>query len=129
VLSSLAASRWWFVIGFQIGGDDSRGGVGHADPLAAPGSMTDIGHIIDEIKAIPHFPTFACSQCGAECRVHALQIYCRCPKCTTEVKCRSFGGVGTDILDVIDAVLEWAGDGDTFDAVIRRHREIMSDPD
>lgn len=91
--------------------------------------MTDVGEIIDEIKAIPHFRTFACSQCGTDCRVHALQIYCRCPECATEHKCRSFGAVGTEILDVIDAVLEWSGDGESFDAVSERHREIIADSD
>ena len=89
----------------------------------------DIGRIIDEIKATPHFRTFNCSECVAECRVHALQISCRCSRCGTETKCRAFGAVGTELVDLIDAVLEWAGEGDSFDAVMKRHREIVSDVD
>ena len=90
-------------------------------------TMTDIGNIIQEISDTPHFRTMNCSQCGKNCRVHALQIYCRCTHCGNETKCRSFGAVGTELVDVIDAVLKWAGEGETFDAVMDRYQEILSD--
>jgi len=64
---------------------------------------------IDAIRKLPAFRTFACQQCAAPVRVHALEIYAHCPRCGAQRKTRSFGGIGTEIQDVIDTVLEWAG--------------------
>lgn len=91
--------------------------------------MTDVGDLIDDIKALPHFREFSCTQCGESIRVHALQLYANCAACGTQQKCRSFGGLGTELEDVIDAVLEWAGKGENFDAVMKRREEILSDDD
>lgn len=91
--------------------------------------MADMGGIIDEIRATPHFRLLKCSACGGECRVHALAIYGRCPACGEQIKCRSFSAVGTEVADVIDAVLEWAGEGESFDAVMERYRQIIVDQD
>jgi hypothetical protein len=44
------------------------------------------------------------------------------------MKCRAFGGIGTEIQDVIDAVLAWAGEGEELQAVLERHKQIMADP-
>jgi hypothetical protein len=41
--------------------------------------------------------------------VHALEIYANCPKCGLQHKTRAFGGIGTEVEDVVDAVFEWAG--------------------
>ena len=51
----------------------------------------------------------------------------RCPSCEAKIKCRAFGAIGTELVDVIDAVLEWAGEEESLHAVMRRHREIMDD--
>ena len=64
---------------------------------------------IDAIQKLPAFRTFSCQKCGASIRVHALEIYANCPKCGIQHKTRAFGGIGTEVHDVIDAVLEWAG--------------------
>ena len=77
---------------------------------------------IDEIKSLPNFRDFECSKCGVIIRVHALEIQTRCPKCKTVHKCRAFGAIGTEIQDVIDAVLEWAGEGENFEAVMTRYK-------
>lgn len=91
--------------------------------------MTDISRIIEELRALPQFRIVACSECGSECRVHTLQIYYSCLSCKTETKCRALGAIGTELVDVIDAVLEWAGNGESLDAVMARHRQIMNDRD
>ena len=89
--------------------------------------MTDISSIISEIGRLPHFRTFTCRDCSAEIRVHALQIYAVCPRCGVRHKCRAFGAVGTELQDVIDAVLTWSGEGEAFEAVMKRRQEILAD--
>jgi len=91
--------------------------------------MTDIARIITEIEKLPHFSTFKCNDCSAEVRVHALQIYATCPQCGAQRKCRASGAVGTEIQDVIDAVLAWAGQGESFDAVMKQRQKILADED
>ena len=86
--------------------------------------MTDI---ISEIEHLPHFHTFKCQACSTDIRVHALQIYAECPRCKRRHKCRSLGAIGSEIQDVIDAVLAWAGRGEEFDAVMRRREQILSE--
>lgn len=58
--------------------------------------------------------------------MHALEISCSCPSCKTNIKCRASGAIGTELVDVIDAVLEWAGDGESFEAVMTRYRQIKN---
>lgn len=83
--------------------------------------------VIGEIQQLPHFHTLKCDGCSTEIRVHALQIYAECPRCSRRHKCRSFGAVGTEIQDVIDAVLAWSGRGEEFDAVMKRREQILSE--
>lgn len=83
--------------------------------------------IIPEIERLPHFRTFQCQECSAEIRVHALQIYAVCPGCGMQIKCRASGAIGTELEDVIDAVLAWSGEGEAFAAVMRRRQEILAD--
>jgi hypothetical protein len=80
---------------------------------------------ITAIESLPPFRTFACGNCGAPIRVHALQTYATCSSCCTEHKCRSFGGIGTEIQDVIDAVLRWAQI--SAEEVLRRHSQAKAD--
>ena len=88
-----------------------------------------LGDLISEIEQLPHFRTFLCPACGASVRVHALQIMSHCPQCGEQRKCRRFGACGTELQDIIDAVLIWAGDGESFDAVIARRAQILEDDD
>jgi hypothetical protein len=81
--------------------------------------------MIEEIKALKHFRDSHC-QCGTAMRVHTLQIYAKCPSCKTEIKCRAYGAIGTETQDIIDAVLEWAGEGESWEAVLRRREEILA---
>lgn len=88
-----------------------------------------LGEVIDEIAQLRHFHSFACKKCGLRIRYHVLEGYVSCQKCNTQHKVRGFGGIGTEIQDVIDAVLEWTGEGETFEAVLRRHKVIQDDKD
>jgi hypothetical protein len=88
--------------------------------------MASLSSIITEIEQLPHFRDFKCSECQGSIRVHTLQIHADCPQCGLRHKCRSFGG-GSEIEDVIDAVLEWAGRGDEFEAVMKRRIQMLSD--
>jgi hypothetical protein len=83
--------------------------------------LTDV---IDEIKSLEHFKTLDCS-CSFKVRYHTLSIGVSCSNCGAEYKVRAMGGVGTEIQDVIDAVLDWAGNGESFDAVLVRHQQIQ----
>ncbi len=89
--------------------------------------MSTVTNIISELEQLPHFHTFKCKDCSTEIRVHALQIYAVCPKCGLRHKCRSYGAVGTELEDIIDAVLIWAGKGESFEAVMKRRQEILED--
>ena len=87
----------------------------------------NLNTVIDEIHSLEHFSTFVCPDCDALIRYHTLQIYAVCSNCGAQRKVRSFGGVGTEIQDVIDSVLEWAGTGENLEAVLNRHKEIQKD--
>lgn len=86
-----------------------------------------LDEVISDILKLEHFRRFACSICGGEIKHHVLQIYAECPSCREKHKTRAFGGVGTEIQDVIDAVLEWAGEGETLAIVLKRQKEIQSE--
>ncbi len=83
-----------------------------------------LNEVIGEIQKLEHFQIRRCSQCGSEMRSHILQIYVSCPSCETEHKIRGFGNIGTEIQDVIDAVLEWTGTEENLRAVLQRHKQI-----
>lgn len=82
--------------------------------------------VIEEISALNHFREFKCADCNHEIKVHVLKIHAICPNCGAEKKCRGFGSIGTEIEDVIDAVLEWVGQGESFESVLERHQEITN---
>lgn len=81
--------------------------------------------IIGEIKSLPHFSDIECPNCTERIRLHTLQIQANCPNCGLSFKNRGYDSIGTEIQDVIDAVLEWAGEGESFAAVMNRYREII----
>lgn len=85
--------------------------------------------IIDEITNLEHFREINCANCKRTLRVHVLEIYATCNTCETRHKCRGFGGIGIEIQDVIDAVLKWAGQGESFEAVLERHKRILASKD
>jgi hypothetical protein len=87
-------------------------------------AQVDVVELFNEIRRLPHWRSFSCS-CGGRVHVHALQIYAKCSSCGTSIKCRCFGG--WEVQDLIDAVLQWAGEGQSFDAFMLRRQEILAD--
>lgn len=95
--------------------------------LRAFTGMSQIADLMAEIERVPHFRVSACLQCASPMRVHALQIYGTCPACGTKHKMRSFGAQGTELVDLIDSVIAWMGRGESFDAVLQRQAELLSE--
>lgn len=91
--------------------------------------MTDISRLVEEIEMLPHFRQFKCGKCSTNIRVHILQIHAVCPSCGIDYKCRGSGAIGTELQDLIDAVLLWAGRGESFDAVMKRRDELFTAED
>lgn len=82
----------------------------------------ELNRIMEEIEALPRTKPFSC--CGQTTEVCTLDIYAQCPVCKKKSKLRGYGPIGTEIQDMIDAVLKWLGSGKEFEMVMRRKREI-----
>lgn len=75
--------------------------------------------IINEIQKLPHYREFTCSKCGKKQQVFMLIIHGECVQCGTNYKYRGIAPIGSEVEDVIDAVLEWIGKGDDFDEAMK----------
>ena len=84
---------------------------------------------IEEIKNLPHYREFTCKNCGHTQKVYVLVIHGKCEKCGVEYKFRGIGPIGSEIEDVIDAVLEWLGQGPEFDDAMKWKQVIDSSED
>jgi hypothetical protein len=82
----------------------------------------ELNRIMEEIGALPRTKPFSC--CGQTREVCTLDIYALCPVCQKKSKLRGFFPIGTEIQDVIDAVLKWMGTGKEFEMILQRKREI-----
>jgi ribosomal protein L37AE/L43A len=89
-------------------------------------TIMDYYKVIEEIESLKHFRNICCPECGHQHRVHILQIGLICSKCKKSMKLRGFASIGSEIQDVIDAVLEWIGEGEQFNAVMKRYEEIKN---
>jgi len=56
--------------------------------------------------------------CGHKQLVYILEIQENCEKCNTRYKFRGFESLGSELEDVIDAVLVWLGTGNDFAAAM-----------
>jgi ribosomal protein S27E len=81
---------------------------------------------IEDIQNLPHYYEFTCSKCEHRQKVYALQIHDKCEQCGTEYKFRGVVPIGTEIEDVIDAVLAWLGKGGEFEDAMKRKQVIDS---
>ncbi len=80
--------------------------------------------IIEEINSLPHYREFTCKNCGLKQKVYILVIQGKCEQCGIIYKYRGFGSIGTEIEDVIDAVLEWLGTGSELEDAMNRKKAI-----
>jgi len=89
-------------------------------------SYTDV---IKRIESLLHYKEFACSHCGHRQRAYTLLIQVHCEKCNTRLKIRGHASIGSEIEDVIDAVLSWLGQGREFELAMQRKQVIDSSSD
>jgi hypothetical protein len=82
----------------------------------------ELDDVVDEIRAFPRTKPFAC--CGRTTEVSSLEIYAQCPVCSKTSKLRGYGAIGTEIQDVIDAVLLWMGKGPDFERALQRKKAL-----
>lgn len=75
--------------------------------------------IIDEVQKLPHYREFICTKCGYKQKVYILVIHGKCKRCGTNYKFRGIEPIGSEIEDVIDAVLEWLGKGSELEDAMR----------
>ena len=83
--------------------------------------------IIQRIENLEHFRQVKCPACKEKQRFYILDIHGSCSTCGTKLKLRGLGSIGTEIEDVIDAVLEWMGEGKTLEVSLNRQRQIIEE--
>jgi hypothetical protein len=66
--------------------------------------------------------------CGQRFVVSPFDIYATCPKCSSQIKIRSFSGTA-EIEDVFDAVFEWMNQPGAAELVRKRKENIEKDKD
>ena len=87
-----------------------------------------VNKIQEKIRNLEHFDKIKCLNCEEEVIYHILQFYAVCPNCDLEVKVRIPGmEKDCEVLEIIDTVLEWMGNGEELNAVLRRQRDIQKD--
>lgn len=93
--------------------------------------MNNYWEIVDIIKSklehLDPFPEFNWLGCGKSVRHHILDFYAVCPNCNLKTKVWILGVKGSEIQEVIEAVLEWMGAGKNFEAVLKRHSIIQKE--
>lgn len=80
--------------------------------------------IIEDINRLPRFREVVCTKCGYKQKVHSLTMQTNCEDCGTLLKLRGYAAMGSEIEDVIDAVLLWLGQGDEFSLAMERKRVL-----
>ncbi len=78
----------------------------------------------EALENLPHYREFTCPMCGHKQEVYILLIHINCEQCNFRGKLRGHGSIGTEIEDVIDAVLGWIGTGKEFELAMERKRAI-----
>lgn len=82
--------------------------------------------IIKKIEELPHYREYKCNKCGHIQKIFILAIQTECQKCGTRSKMRRYSAIGSEIEDVLDAVLVWMGTGKEFDDVMNWKKLIDS---
>jgi len=83
-------------------------------------------NVIEMIEKLPHERQVLCRKCGAKSEVSSLAINQNCPHCSNPMKLRGYASIGSEVEDVIDAVLKWMGSGKRLEAVLKRKEELDS---
>jgi hypothetical protein len=83
--------------------------------------------VIEDITNLPHYREFICNQCGHKQRAYSLVVQTHCENCKTTLKLRGYAAIGSEVEDVIDAVLAWLGQGDELELAMQRKRIVDMD--
>jgi hypothetical protein len=81
---------------------------------------------IDEIEGLPYYREYKCPRCSYEQKAYILAIQANCNNCDRPVKLRGYASLGSEIEDVVDAVLAWLGEGNELELALERKRVIDS---
>ena len=84
--------------------------------------------VIDEIQTLPHYREYTCRKCGHNQKVFILKIQSICEQCGRECKFRGFAPIGSELEDVIEAVLAWMGTGTDFDDAMK-WKQVIDSPE
>ena len=82
--------------------------------------------VIDKIQGLPHYREYICTKCGHKQKIYILVIHGTCEQCGTAYKFRGIEPIGSEIEDVIDAVLEWMGQGKELEDAMKWKQIIDS---
>jgi ribosomal protein S27E len=81
-------------------------------------------NVIEDIETLSHYREYKCKNCGHNQKAYVLTIQEKCEKCGQIGKLRGYSAIGSEIEDVVDAVLAWLGQGDDFESAMERKRVI-----
>ncbi len=84
--------------------------------------------IIKEIEELKHYREYNCSKCGHRQKAFVLLIQKNCENCGERAKLRRYGSIGTEIEDVFDAILDWMGQGEEFEELLKWKKIRDSQP-
>ena len=82
--------------------------------------------VIYNIEKLPHYREYTCKKCGGKQKVYILEVYAICENCNAKSKMRGFASIGSEVEDVIDAMLGWIGDGEKLNKAMERKKVIDS---
>jgi len=86
-------------------------------------------YVIEQIEDLPRFREFTCTVCGHMQKAYALLIQTRCENCQEKLKLRGLASIGSEIEDVIDAVLVWLGEGEELESALKWKQVLDQDGD
>lgn len=81
-------------------------------------------NVIEEIENLPHYREFTCNHCGYKQKAYILTIQVNCENCHTRMKVRGYASIGSEIEDVVDAVLAWIGQNKEYELAMERKHQI-----
>ena len=85
--------------------------------------------VMQEIEALPHYREYVCLKCNHKQNALVLLIQHNCENCGERYKMRSYGSIGTEVEDVIDSVLDWMGEGEILEEIMKWMQTRDSFPD
>jgi hypothetical protein len=80
--------------------------------------------IIQDVESLPHYRSVTCREGGHQQEFYILEVQGQCESCKRKFKLRGYAGIGSEIEDVIDAVLAWLGTREELELALERKNAI-----